>query len=160
MTCFASIRRWSMRTRQSIVAVVILVWVIVAADRRWWPFDEDIPVVTGDDTFFELLLRERYTLGFVRLSLAALALFVVLSVPALIVAGRWLKGFGREGLTADDAAEAGRTIEDLDKQVSDLTAERDGFAADAAAAEARAIRAEIETRLWRALLERLRGAPP
>lgn len=149
-----------MRTRQSIVAVVILVWVIVVANRRWWPFDEDIPVVTGDDTFFELLLRERYTLGLVRLALAALALFVVLSVPALIVAGRWLKGFGREGLAADDAAETGETIEDLEKQMSDLTAERDGFAADAAAAETRAIRAEVDARLWRALLERLRGVPP
>jgi hypothetical protein len=53
-----------------------------------------------------------------------LALFAVLSVPALVLAGRWAKGFGTSGLTADDAVDANRTIDGFKAQVEILTRER------------------------------------
>jgi hypothetical protein len=60
----------------------------------------------------------------VRLALVLLALFAVLSVPALVLAGRWAKGFGTSGLTADDAVDANRTIDGLKAQIETLTRER------------------------------------
>lgn len=46
-------------------------------------------------------------------------------MPALIIAGRWLKGFGTAALTADDAAKGQDTINDLRAQVSGLTEKLD-----------------------------------
>jgi len=55
----------------------------------------------------------------------SLGLYLAVSVPALVVAGRWLKGFGKEGLTADDAEEATQTIDGLRAQLDAVTKERD-----------------------------------
>lgn len=71
------------------------------------------------------MLSDHVTLGFVRLGIALLALFVVASVPALIVGGRWIKAFGTGGLTADDAATANAELENAKKKLDDLARELD-----------------------------------
>ncbi len=71
------------------------------------------------------MFSDHVTLGFVRLGLALLALFVVASVPALIVGGRWIKAFGTGGLTADDAASANVELENAKKKLDDLALELD-----------------------------------
>jgi hypothetical protein len=68
-------------------------------------------------------------------------------VPALVVAGRWLKGFGTSGLTADEAQGAREKVSEVrdelqattrkldaaTAQVARLTKERDELAAVAEA---------------------------
>lgn len=78
---------------------------IVLALVRAWPFGSRPPPVTVPSIML-LLLNDRLTVGFLRLALVALALFVIGSVPALIVADRWLVGFGASGVVADAAQEA------------------------------------------------------
>ena len=67
------------------------------------------------------MLSDDTTLGFVRLGLVLLTVFVVASVPALIIGGRWLKGFGTTGLTADDAADASHALEEAKAKLDDTT---------------------------------------
>lgn len=65
-----------------------------------WPFDASLP--SHDPTLWQFLLADRLTLGFVRLSVVLVALFVIASVPALFAAGRWLRVVGPSGVTADE----------------------------------------------------------
>ena len=97
-----------------------------------WPFDTTLPALPADPSLWQFMLSDDITLGFVRLGLVVLALFVIASVPALIVGGRWVKGFGTSGLTADDAAAANESLEEAKKKldetqehVDELTGERD-----------------------------------
>lgn len=93
----------------------------------WW-FFASIPTSLRTDkkpSLAQLLLSDRTTLGFVRLGLLSLALFVVVSVAALAASGRWLKSFGKDALTADDAEAAADTVKDLRVEVNDLKNERD-----------------------------------
>lgn len=53
-------------------------------------------------SLWNLILSDRWTLGFVRLAVLLLAVYAIASVVALITAGRWIKGFGTAGLSADD----------------------------------------------------------
>lgn len=122
------LKRLSLRARQWLVAAVVLAIVASLAVAKAGPFSWEPPVTTQRTGFFEALLGERYTLGLVRVALIALGVFVVLSVPALVVAGRWLKGFSKEGLTADDAEAADDTIADLRSQLVEVTRERDKLA--------------------------------
>jgi hypothetical protein len=90
-----------------------------------WPFDARLP--GRDVSVGQLVLSDRLTLGFVRLSLVLLSLFVIASVPALFAAGRWLRGFGTAGVTADDTLvpHLQRELERLQEHIDHLTAERD-----------------------------------
>jgi hypothetical protein len=120
--------KWPLRVYQWIAAGLALAAVVILGLTRSGPFSWDPPPAAQDAGFFEELLGERYTLGLVRLGLIVLALFIILSVPALIVAGRWLKGFSKEGLTADDAVAAEVNIADLQRQLKEVTEERDKVA--------------------------------
>lgn len=137
---------WTIKESQWSGAVLVAAAVLVLAATKFGPFD-DPPPLSSNPGFFELLLRERYTLGLVRLGLAVLAAFVVVSVPALIIAGRWLKGFTKEGLTADDVAEAGNSLAELETQLKDVSAERDSFVEQAEELRDRALRAEVRLRI-------------
>ena len=93
--------KWAIAQRRVALALVFLA--ILLAAGRAWPFDASPP--REHASLWQLLLADRLTLGFVRLALVAVALFVVASVPALIMGGRWLKTFGTSGLTADEAVD-------------------------------------------------------
>ena len=103
-------------------SAAVAVW-LAASDT--WVFANAAPTLPDKPTFWQLLMSEHTTLGFVRLALILTALYAIVSVPALVTGGRWLKGFGSSGFTADDAVQADDTIEELKSQVEKLTAQRD-----------------------------------
>ena len=91
--------------------------------KQAWPFDTAAANVNriAEPSIWQYLLSDRYVLGFVRLALVALALYVVLSVPALVIAARWAKGIGSHGVAADEAEEATKTLEDYEEELSHVT---------------------------------------
>ena len=107
------------RVALALVSIAILLAVI-----RSWPFSALPPRARTDQpSLWQFLLSDRPTLGFVRLALVAAALFVVASIPALVVGGRWLKVFGASGLTADDASDAAAELAEYSREVDRLRTE-------------------------------------
>jgi hypothetical protein len=104
---------------QRVGAALIVLVAIIFALTNVWPFDASPPKLPADPTIWQLMLSDETTLGFVRLGLVLLTVFVVASVPALIIGGRWLKGFGTTGLTADDAADASQALDDAKAKLDD-----------------------------------------
>jgi hypothetical protein len=104
---------------QRVGAALIVLVAIIFALANVWPFDASPPKLPADPTIWQLMLSDDTTLGFVRLGLVLLTVFVVASVPALIIGGRWLKGFGTTGLTADDAADASQALDDAKAKLDD-----------------------------------------
>src|ERR671929_434152 len=93
-------RRVPLKAVQRLAALVTAALVVIAAWAAWWPFDA-APRPIGSfrhPTVWQYLFADRLALGFVRLAVAAFALYAVVSVPALVVAARWAKGFGTTGL--------------------------------------------------------------
>jgi peptidoglycan hydrolase CwlO-like protein len=72
---------------------------------------------------WQFLFGDRLMVGFIRLALVAIVLYLIASVPALAVAGRWVKGFGASGLATDDAQATDRSLKLLQQQVTDLERE-------------------------------------
>lgn len=58
-----------------------------------WPFTRPHPRLPVRPSLAQLILSDRITLGFVRYAVVVTAVFVIASVPALIIAGRWLRAF-------------------------------------------------------------------
>lgn len=66
-----------------------------------WPFHGAPP---GEEApLWDVLLNDRAMLGFVRGAVAAAAIYLIASVPALVARGRWASGFGTGGIVADAA---------------------------------------------------------
>ena len=107
--------------------LAILAAVILALAGDVWPFGTSLPPLSQhkDPSFWQFILSDETTLGFVRLALVMLALFMIASIPALIVGGRWVKGFGTTGLTADDAATADQALEEAKTKLDQATQELD-----------------------------------
>jgi hypothetical protein len=103
------------------VALLAIAGVLTLAALHHWPFTAALDASKYEHpTLWQLLLADRFTLGLVRLALVALGLYVIVSVPALAAASRWVKGFGKEGLTADDAAVT-VSVSQLQSEVRKLT---------------------------------------
>src|SRR5258706_15607628 len=101
------------RTAQLLVALALVAISILLALNGWWPFNTSPPALPDKPSFWQFLLSDHLTLGFIRLGVVMLAVFVIASIPALITGGRWLKGFGTTGLTADDAVDADKAIDSV-----------------------------------------------
>ena len=113
------------RRLQALTATIAVGAAIVLAATDVWPFNTRPPRLEPKPSLWQLLLSDRALLGFARLALVALTLFVIASVPALVVAGRWLKAFGTSGLSADEAAEASEAVETLQREVEGLNEKLD-----------------------------------
>lgn len=112
-----------MKNRQLLAAVTTLILMCALILSGKWPFHQD-PVPLGQGpSIWEILLNDRISLGFIRAGLAALVTYAVISVPALVVAGRWMKGLTTAGLTADDAETADRHIEELEQDLQETLEE-------------------------------------
>lgn len=100
---------------------------IYLATQRSWPFDSAPPKVGPDaqPSLAQYFLADTVTLGFVRLAIVFLAGFVLVSIPALIVDSRWIKGFGTAGLTTDEAREASEVVTGLRELLATAEKERD-----------------------------------
>jgi hypothetical protein len=115
----------SQRAVQLTSATLIVGVAIVLAIANVWPFDGPQPSLPTDPSLWQLMLSDDITVGFVRFALVLLAVFVVASVPALIAGGRWLKGFGTSGLTADDVADASKALDEAKAKLDATTNELD-----------------------------------
>jgi hypothetical protein len=118
-----------MRERHSqwLAAITAAGIVLGLAGTSSWPFDGHPHTVAyyDDPSVWQFLFGDRLMVGFVRLAVVALILYLVASVPALTVAGRWMKGFGTSGLSTDDAQASRETMKDLRRDAADLAAELD-----------------------------------
>lgn len=117
---FGSNRTWQLAFALAAVAVVVYI-----ADDGRWPFDSDPrPLKSHEDpSVWQFLFSDSTVLGYVRLALMAFSLYVIASVIALVVAGRWLRGFGTGGMSADDVRtrkDASATLEAWEKTTADL----------------------------------------
>jgi hypothetical protein len=119
--------RLPLKAVQRSAALVTALLVVVAAWAAWWPFDAAPRAIGtfGHPTVWQYFFGDRLALGFVRLAIAAFALYAVASVPALVVAARWAKGFGTTGLATDDAVEASKTLQELTRENAELTGKLD-----------------------------------
>lgn len=95
----------------------------LAVDGGRWPFNEDPRslAMIPDPSIWDFLFSDRVVVGFVRLGVILLAAYVVVSVPALVIAGRWLKALGTGGVSADEASETSERIEELERQLDRAT---------------------------------------
>jgi hypothetical protein len=138
------------RVLQQIAALATLIAALVIAWEGKWVFAETLPVTKTDPTFAQQIFSDRATIGFVRFAFVMLALYVIASVPALVVGGRWLRGFNTTGVTADDAVVDGAVvIADLRRKVRKLQSERDTAKtlADRGSVSAMAIRPDLVKQL-------------
>lgn len=117
----------SLRWVQHGVAAAAVALVVALALFNRWPFDDSQPAVLAsvkDPSIWQFLFSDRITLGLVRLAVMALGLYVVASIPALMVGARWLRGIGPG--TADPApASLPEATRALQTQIEKLTRERD-----------------------------------
>jgi hypothetical protein len=78
--------RITQRVLQLSVALALVAVAILLAAVRGWPFGASPPrMAATKPSLWQLLLTDRVTLGFVRLALVLASVFVLASVPALIV---------------------------------------------------------------------------
>ena len=120
-------RRVSERTFQRIAAASVTVAAVILALGAWWPFDSSPRALDSyeDPSLWQFLLSDRTTLGFARLGVIALMLYVLASVPALGIAARWLRGVGTGGVSADEAAEGREVVAALREERTTLLQELD-----------------------------------
>ncbi len=108
---------------QYVAAGAALILVAVMAVNGLGPFKSPLPQLTDgkEPSLWFFLLSDGLTVGFVRLGVITLALYVFIAIPVLVVAGRWPKGFGKDGLTIDDAAK----IDESKSKLEEALAQRD-----------------------------------
>ena len=71
---------------------------------------------------------DRATLGFIRAALVMLAIYVIGSLAALLVSGRWIRSIGRGGLETDPARSIEERIAELEKEAKIANERRDELA--------------------------------
>jgi hypothetical protein len=79
---------------QRALAVATAAAIAVLAWRGWWPFTTTPKTIDDlrEPSVWQYLFADRYVIGVLRLSVVAFALYVIVSVPALVAAARWAKG--------------------------------------------------------------------
>ncbi|MGH2788734.1 MAG: hypothetical protein ACRDJV_12670 [Actinomycetota bacterium] len=102
---------------QFIVVGATIAGTTLLARYKVWPFGTT-PLDPGDEpSIWEVMLLDRLMIGFLRIGVVAVSLYVIVSVPALVISRRWMKGLSTAGLTADDARTADTTIEELQDEL-------------------------------------------
>ncbi len=114
------------RVLGEVAAAATLIAAFVIAWEGKWVFAKTLPVTRRNPSFAQQIFSDRATIGFVRFGIVMIALYVIASVPALVVGGRWPLGFGTTGVKADDAvADGAIVIADLKSKLTKVQAERD-----------------------------------
>jgi hypothetical protein len=105
-------------TGQRIVAGAVCGGVLALAIwGRTWPFRSLPNGIEGEEhpSIWQYLLGDRTTLGFIRLGLVFASVFLIASVVALSLAGRWMSDFGR--LSIDEKETVEERITGLEAQL-------------------------------------------
>ena len=102
-------------TWQYVFALVALVLTAYLAAGERWPFDGPAKP-PAEASVWETVLYHGAVLGFLRLGLVMVVLYAIVSVPALVVGGRWVKGFTTTGLAADDVESVNTAIKDVEEK--------------------------------------------
>jgi hypothetical protein len=98
-------------------ALAVVTIAAVVAILRWWP----VPATAGTGSWIEILLADRVIVGVLRLVIVLGAFYFIGSIPALVVGGRWVKGFGTGGIVADETRkDATNALEGARRQVAAL----------------------------------------
>lgn len=110
---------------QFLAAAVAVGGLILLAHCRIWPFGTSPPDLGKNPSIFEVLLFDRLMIGFIRAGLVGVVIYVVISIPALVVDRRWMKGLSTAGLTADEARKGDQSIEELQATLRETQEELD-----------------------------------
>jgi hypothetical protein len=106
---------------------VVVVLMLLGFGNNWGPFAPDPFTISAKDpspSIWQLLLSDRTTLGFARIGIGAVGLFVLASLAALAVTGRWINSMF--GARTDPAVQkkktkamvdSATTIENLTREV-------------------------------------------
>jgi hypothetical protein len=74
-------------------------------------------------TLWQIVTADRVTVGLFRVGILAIVGFLAVSVPALVLAGRWLKAFGTSSIAADDAEAATEALDEAQEKIQALREE-------------------------------------
>lgn len=88
-----------------------------------WPFGTRPPDLGKEPSILEVVLNDRVVIGFLRVGVVTIVGYVVVSVPALILDRRWMKGLGTAGVSFDDARRADRSMEELQQELRETQRE-------------------------------------
>jgi hypothetical protein len=118
-TCALS--RWLLgeeheRRRQRIAAGAFVAAAVVLWATSTPPFSGPVSRLPAHPSFWQIVLADRTTVGLVRMTLIMLGLFLLASIPALVVAGRWMNTFG-SSMRADAPRSAANAQVDLEDEL-------------------------------------------
>ena len=115
MELHRKIRGWGW---QYVAASLAVAGTLVLVTGSIGPFDVDLPQLRDRASVWQVLLHDRWILGVLRVALTFVALYAIASIPALIIQGRWLRGFGSSGVSVDEAQEeVDESVEGLERQL-------------------------------------------
>jgi cell division protein FtsX len=104
------------RRRQWIAAGVFVIATVALWATSTPPFSGPVARLAAHPSFWQIVLADRTTVGLVRMTLIMLGLFLLASIPALVVAGRWINTFG-SSMTADGARSSTKSQVELEEQL-------------------------------------------
>jgi hypothetical protein len=110
-------------SRGYLAAIAIIVTTSICATVGVWLFHP--PATSSGSSVWRLIVSERWTLGFVRLAIVALALYAASSVAALIATGRWIRTLSTAGFESDAPSDADKQLEALEARLRDMENQRD-----------------------------------
>jgi hypothetical protein len=111
-------REWKQHRRfwEGVAAVVAILATVVMAVTHWAFFSDMPPHFSVGPSVWDYLFGSQPALGALRLAVFALAVFLIASCAALLVAGRWLRNVGGVGVT--DAAANDPDADELRRAVA------------------------------------------
>jgi low affinity Fe/Cu permease len=104
------------RRREWIAAGVFVLATVALWATSTPPFSGPVSRLPAHPSFWQIVLADRTTVGLVRMTLIMLGFFLLASIPALVVAGRWINTFG-SSLTADAARSVSNSQVQLEEQL-------------------------------------------
>jgi len=99
-------REWKNHRRfwEGVAALLTIGAVALMAAKRWVMFGDPDPTFSTGPSVWDYLFGTQPALGAIRLVIVAASLFLVASLAAHLVAGRWIRRVGGSGLETDPSA--------------------------------------------------------
>jgi low affinity Fe/Cu permease len=117
------------RRRQGIAAGLFVIITVVLWATSTPPFSDPPNRLPAHPSFWQIVLADRTTVGLVRMTMIVLGLFLLASIPALVVAGRWINTFG-SSMRADAARSAASTQVQVEQRLRETERALESVKAD------------------------------